>query len=369
MPKRELSCFLCRELLYEYVSGTIDSRRAEAVALHLRDCAECKHEQENLKGASAYVKKLASVEIRPEYLADISHPTPIRRLMARRLGWSSWPDPLKWTVESLVFAGVVAFLVGYLGDEYFKIPEKKKVAAVEHPAETVNVSQLPDQTPAEFGEEEFTDHDSEGDISPVASSPVPLEKRVATPEPDVKVVQVEQEMADSPPLKTSPASAPAAEPPVHNQGFLYRANFKVQSVEGATSELVTEIESLGGKKAGEVPLGWKRPNGSYFHFSMPESNYSRLNEFLKKYGAPAIVKEKNPRVMPTGSIRMILEIEGDAPSSEASTPMEPSEEPVAAPVEPTAETSMPADASPAEPAAPAVTPAPPPSEQQAHGQE
>jgi len=309
MPKRELSCFLCRELLYEYVAETIDSRRSEAVALHLSDCQECTTEQEGLRDAIKYTRKLAAIEIHPDYLREISNPVPVKSLIARRLGWRSWPDPLKWTVESLVFAGLVALVVGGVGQEFFRAnPQTKEIVVVEHPAETVNIAQLPDQTPSEFGEEEFTDH---YDVSTT-------EKRTTPPEPDVKVVQADQELAQT----STPAGVHPQEPAQssisrNQMGFLYRTQLRVANLEGVTNELIAKIESLNGKKAGEVPLGWKRPTGSYFHFSMPEANYPLLSEFMKKYGGPSIVKEKNPRVMPQGTIRMIIEVDSLRQSSVA----------------------------------------------------
>ncbi len=325
MPKRELSCFLCRELMYEYVVSSIDSRRGDAVARHIGECPECKVEQEGIKSALTYTKKLSLVEIRPEYLSEISNPVPLKTYISSRLKWQSWPDPLKWTVESLAFATTVAIFVGFVGQRFFKggLVEGTNVAVVEHPTQTINVDQLPDQTPSEFGDEEFTDHENDVEISQVSNATQPTEKRLASPEPDVKVVDARQE-----PDETTTVDASTDAALVKNQnGFLYRTRLLVSDLDLVTSEIVSKIETLEGKKAGEVPLGWKRPTGSYFHFSMPEKNYGQLAEFLRKYKSPSIVKEKNPRVMPKGLIRMILEV--DSSGSDHPTPGEPpQDEPV-----------------------------------------
>lgn len=347
MPRRELSCFICRELLYEFVSDSIDTRRGEAVAHHLHDCHDCKHEHEGLKGAMTYTKRLSAIEIRPEYFTEIASPTSVNRLIVRRMGWKYWPDPIKWTVESLAFACVVALVVGVLGQQIYKTRDKTDVAAVEKDTQTIDVAQLADQTPAEFGEDEFTDHDNDVEISQVAGSNQPLEKRVATPEPDVKVVQAEAEIEQNKQVSVQTAQSASENTLTRAQnGFLYRTTFKVQNLETSTAELVAKVEALGGKKAGEVPLGWKRSNGSYFHFSMPEANYPQLSEFLRKFGAPSIVKEKNPRVMPEGSIRMILEVEGNPSNTTSIEPTSEIHEEAAPQIQPAQPIAPPADTTP-----------------------
>jgi len=67
--------------------------------------------------------------------------------------------------------------------------------------------------------------------------------------------------------------------------------------------------SLGGQKAGEVQIGWRKPDGSYFHFSLEEDKLEELKQFMSSYGPVRFYKDPHWRVMPQGKIRIILWIE------------------------------------------------------------
>ncbi|MNL61807.1 hypothetical protein D3C87_1857750 [compost metagenome] len=51
----------------------------------------------------------------------------------------------------------------------------------------------------------------------------------------------------------------------------------------------------------------------YFHFTLPEAKYAELEAFLATYGKARIGKEKHPRVMPDGIIRLILTVDEASP--------------------------------------------------------
>lgn len=93
------------------------------------------------------------------------------------------------------------------------------------------------------------------------------------------------------------------------RGEIIRATMSKGDVEAWTPGVTEEIVRLGGLKAGEVQLGWRRKGGSYFHFSLPQSNYDTLISYLQTLGPVRIVKEPHPRVMPEGTLRLILWIE------------------------------------------------------------
>ena len=81
----------------------------------------------------------------------------------------------------------------------------------------------------------------------------------------------------------------------------------VQQVIGVVRE---KIINSGGKKAGEVELGWmKNETTSYFHFSFPEENKADLENYLKQFGKVQLVYEPHPRLMPKGIKRYIIEIQ------------------------------------------------------------
>ena len=76
-------------------------------------------------------------------------------------------------------------------------------------------------------------------------------------------------------------------------------------------KITADIEQLGGEKAGEVELGWKRGTGRYYHFAIPEANQEKLLERLRAYGPVRLSKDAHPRVMPKGQVRFILWVEAN----------------------------------------------------------
>ncbi len=93
------------------------------------------------------------------------------------------------------------------------------------------------------------------------------------------------------------------------KGFVFRAFMTLGNLEEIAPQITDTIVELGGSKAGEVELGWRRGTGRYFHFSLPEANQEKLMEKLHAYGPVRISKDPHSRVMPEGQVRFILWIE------------------------------------------------------------
>jgi hypothetical protein len=92
-------------------------------------------------------------------------------------------------------------------------------------------------------------------------------------------------------------------------GYLYRGIIQITNAKAAATKLVEKVTSLGGRKAGEVELGWSKGSGAYFHFTMPESNYQQMTEAFKEYGQLKISKERHERIMPEGIVRVIITVD------------------------------------------------------------
>lgn len=99
------------------------------------------------------------------------------------------------------------------------------------------------------------------------------------------------------------------------RGFVYRAFMTLSDLDDVSPKIKSEIVALGGEKAGEVELGWKRGQGRYFHFAIPESNEKKILERLQVYGPVRISKDPHPRVMPQGQVRFILWVESPGGST------------------------------------------------------
>lgn len=117
---------------------------------------------------------------------------------------------------------------------------------------------------------------------------------------------------------TQTASAQKAETPfahdmaaksVNKHGGLYRGSIEVTDLDQVTQHLVEKVVSIGGKKAGDVSLGWKKNlTTSYFHFMIATANLEDLKAYLNKFGFLSIHFEDHPRQVPEGTSRLIIEI-------------------------------------------------------------
>lgn len=101
------------------------------------------------------------------------------------------------------------------------------------------------------------------------------------------------------------------------QGVLWRGRLSVVNLAALNSRLVQTIESFGGRKAGEVELGWQRSAGErYFHFTCPTAKMDLLIKELGQFGLLDISKEKHERVMPEGISRLIIIAKENPPKEE-----------------------------------------------------
>ena len=129
----------------------------------------------------------------------------------------------------------------------------------------------------------------------------------APPTPTNSVAVVAKQNTQ-PPVVTPEPSKKAVDK--KSEGFIYRGNLVVSNLDMVGPKMKAHIEELGGRKAGEVELGWmKNSKTSYFHFTIPEAKYNELIQYFQMYGKPNITKQPHPRVMPDGILRLIITIE------------------------------------------------------------
>lgn len=93
------------------------------------------------------------------------------------------------------------------------------------------------------------------------------------------------------------------------KGGLYRGTIVVTDLDQVSDLFTDKIVNLGGKKAGEVQLGWRKNNQtSYYHFLISNSNLADIKSFLEKFGELNFKFEDHPRQVPDGVVRIIVEI-------------------------------------------------------------
>lgn len=90
---------------------------------------------------------------------------------------------------------------------------------------------------------------------------------------------------------------------------VYRGVMTVTDFEQVAAIIRDRIIAVGGKKAGEVELGWiKNQTTSYFHFVFPAEKREELVAFIQQYGNLQYKFEPHPRVLPIGQARFIIEV-------------------------------------------------------------
>lgn len=316
MPKRrKLTPFLCREMLYEYELGLLDPDRKAAVEEFLKTDQDCRETLEDVRSALTYAKKLSEIPIRADILDHLREAENAVSLGRKYASWKEWPQTLRWSITALVISFVVAGFVAIVPwnqlpsfgpakkSDLLKIADLSRPAASDFEAEGAS------------SETEVADDDSvtgSGETEIPGAPPVQVAEN--TEEPNQPEPAPTPSASPSPAAVVAVAETPTPTPkPVKKEpkpkGFVYRAFMNLGNLEEIGPKIAEHITELGGAKAGEVELGWKRGNGRYYHFSLPEENEEKLLEILRAYGPVRMSKDPHHRVMPQGQVRFILWIE------------------------------------------------------------
>lgn len=347
MRKRNLSEFMCIEMLYDYQSEKLDALRSMAVEEGLESSPKVRAELKKLSLGISYCNKLKNISVSQELIELIHNQPKTTEKILSKVQWHRFPQPVRWALEAVVVAVAIALFVT-------QVPDLFKSDRVEIDSLLVKKFDIkpPEETPVAVTEEIKVAYKAPEtvpmDLQPVDGTK-PVEKAIEKPvaivatkeipsllQPPPKVVPPVEAKPEKVPVETvvaAIATAPAAETtvpaetqkavPKKGNAYVYRMTMFVEDVDHVTSEIVALISSLSGEKAGEVELGWRRKGGSYFHFSVPQSNSVAMQEGLKKYAQFQIVKSSHPRVMPEGTERYILWVEKKSTGEESNA--EPNE--------------------------------------------
>jgi hypothetical protein len=369
--KRKLTPFLCQELLYDYAIDALDPERKVAVEELLQTNSELKKSLETIHRGFWYSDQLSKLEPTDSLVGRLEQSENIVSITRKVTDYTTWPDWVKWSLVSILASACFALVVIVIPWSKFnfkraQIDDKTVVLApLNTEGESGENADADDGAPehessGDFDESGAPVEDVAGMTPPpveeasptpvkVASTPgmkipplEPLPKTanavlpqvaMATPAPIVpaKPIVLSKPIVPAKPIATPvtavavaatpapPAAAAVADADDFSggtekkdakaKGFVYRAFMTIPNVEDISDQIVSQIKELGGIKAGEVELGWKRGPLRYFHFTMPQANEELLMEQLRAYGPVRISKDPHPRVMPEGQVRFILSID------------------------------------------------------------
>lgn len=354
--KRKLTPFLAHQMLFDYATDQLDAERRSAIEEFLETDQEGRSILANLRQALAYTDKLGKTEIDRELLDQLKDAESPLSLGRRYSSWSQWPEAIRWSLSAIaiscVVAGSVALVpwnvVGNFFDTKKGPADLVQVAEIQRPPiNDIEAAEEPvgsgDAAPEDegSGDEEMGDEISATPPpqvaaiapptpSPAKPTPVPVAKApvaiaVATPAAPSAIAPAPSPTASPAPTPAAVAVAATGEPSESSametegqsgspqdakaRGFVYRAFMTIANIEEVAPQITDSIRGLGGEKAGEVELGWKRGSGRYYHFALPEENEKKLMDKLQAYGPVRISKDPHPRIMPQGRVRFILWVE------------------------------------------------------------
>jgi hypothetical protein len=306
---RELTTFLCREMLYDYLTKNLDEDRRAAVERFLATSPELQSELQLLGLAERYCQDLSKTRVTSAHIEELKTIKSATAVVVNRLRWVNWPETLRWATQALVVSSMVALLAVVIPWNKINLRFPKRVnapisqnipAPVPVPVESAApapVAPVPAAAPA---------------AAPVAASapaPAPVETTaIVASTPPSELTESDKTLAKNTEEEEEAETDKGAPKTVQLHGMLFRMMMNINNAEGLTPEITEKILKMGGEKAGQVKLGWRKnhPNGSYYHFKMPEENYSELVKTLGAYGPVRIYKSPHGRVMPPGQIRIIL---------------------------------------------------------------
>src|SRR6218665_407882 len=111
--KREMSPFIGHELLYDYLSGSLDKERRLAVEDHVKFSRDAQLDLSKIQNGQQYAEKLSETVVSRPIIDLIGTPSNYLTVLMQKSHFDKWPQGLKWGLEALVvvFAIVVVLTV------------------------------------------------------------------------------------------------------------------------------------------------------------------------------------------------------------------------------------------------------------------
>lgn len=355
MPKVHLTAFICRELVYDYLTGKLDGQRRQAFQDFLQEDRDLQRKLDRAKHGLRYVGELKKVELSEELLRYLSEKhnfdfalPPAAEVMPKLIAkneakksrsWSfSLPLPsypwLRRGGEALLLASLVFVVVSYLPQGLFDLQQSSTDKAIilgdEASLRDSSLAlQNPNSTPQNFlsrpkssSASETTDENalvailSSDSAAKLEATPETMDKALSKASAKASTqgaVPVSKPVTTAAVAKADPTGVTKTEledeAPVTQKFYLYRSIVYVADMDGAAESLLKYLEKVGATKAGQVKLGWEKDRSRYFHFHMDEKNKEPMLEVLRNF-APSIQlgRYDHWRKTPPGQIRAIVEI-------------------------------------------------------------
>ncbi len=305
--QRKISLFIGHELLYDYMTGRLDSERTKAVEDFIAQNKEVQSEMNKIQLGMNYVAVLSETKVSEALVEKIQVPTSYIQSVLIRIRFNEWPPLLRLALESSVIAFGISLIAIFV--------PWRTLLDLKLGSDSVVLSEVDNQLMQKSLETEISKEDL---AFPDEGSAAEMVTTTSLVTPSTVVVKAEAVKA-VPATTASPSTTlklaaavqveKATEEDKKGAGFLYRGNISIANAKGVAPKIVDKISSFGARKAGNVELGWSKGKGAYFHFTIPESRYEEMMGVFKEYGNLKISKEKHERLMPEGIVRVIITVD------------------------------------------------------------
>jgi hypothetical protein len=280
--EREITDFLAQESLLDYIEDKLDTELKRKIEDKIKNSPEIKLQLKYIEESQRLCRTLAQASSNDKNIKSLSSHRSDAQDLLMKLGFYRWSTGHKFIFEALfVSFGVVALCMVIPWDKLLEIKLPTSNSILLQQTRHKNLNSL----------------DIEAEDSKISS---PAEDKIKKAEAVVASVVPEVPIEKETTKKQNKSIV----------GVLYRGQIIIPKIEDVNATLVDKITEIGARKAGDVPLGWRRGSGSYFHFTMPESKYQDVQKIFNEFGVLKIAKEKHDRVMPEGTIRLIINVEG-----------------------------------------------------------
>ncbi|MCK6598352.1 MAG: hypothetical protein L6Q37_08315 [Bdellovibrionaceae bacterium] len=334
-----MSSFFAKNFLYGYALNQLDEERKKALEKILAEDESTQKEFIKLTNGLQYTELLSEILVSEEIVKSIVNRNSQLEKWLAKIKFNQWPVTVKWTMEAIF---IVTLMIVTLN----VIPWSKLVhMTMEDQNDNLIIAQY-DYKKKESAEStsepnkispEFVDEEVKSGASGIPSnggnkkseSMIPANNQQVVAKSTVSVANkqdvksvgkelkatVVSENITKEPLKAHDSVAKVIDEKIKSPnkvsgGFLYRGQLYVTNVEMIAPKINAKITEFGGRKAGEVEIGWKKTNQVfYYHFTIPDAKLKDLQEYLKIYTDVKLQKETHPRIMPDGIIRIIFTVE------------------------------------------------------------
>ncbi len=327
------SIFQAREMLLDYHENKLDSARHEMVKKVLASDVETERALNQIKKGLDFAKLLSQAKLNENFGEQLKKSENISSLITHYSRFKNWSQAFRTSTYAILGCLFIVVIVMSLPRNTlmkFKLRQKASQEIVlsqvaknqdlgtesddpeKRDAQAVIAQNLPTDTDEDDASDAAgTDASGDEHAEPIIIPPTPPPTRASAKAEKLAAAAIQkEESTEEGDESGEKQTASDISSDRKTGGFVYRGTMKIDELDERSPLIAQQIADLGGRKAGEVELGWRKDNkGSYYHFSMPEENYDKLLDYLHGFGPVRFSKDSHPRVMPQGEIRIILWVE------------------------------------------------------------